>query len=103
MGKATQIRLEGIKYWKLKHEENAIVFIKSPTLNYMLCTSLGSRWMTAYDYLHNHCNLRSAFRRLGAGLGKKANGTIYLCHRGQLSDFIHSEWDRHGKICSNLL
>lgn len=103
MGKATQIKLEGTKYWKLKHEGNAIVFIKSPTLNYMLCITLGSKWMTAYDYLHNYFNLRSAFRRLGTNLGKKAMEQYISDHQGQLSDFIDSEWDRHGKIYSNFL
>lgn len=91
MGKVIQIKLEGTKHWKLKHEENAIMFIKSPILNYMLCISLISKWVTAYDYLHNHFNLRSAFRRLGANLGKKAMEQYISGYQGQLSDFIDSE------------
>lgn len=47
--------------------------------------------MTAYDYLHNYFNLRSAFRRLGTNLGKKAMEQYISDHQGQLSDFIDSE------------
>ena len=49
--------------------------------------------MTAYDYLNNHFNLRSAFRRLGANLGKKAIEPYISGPQGQLSDFTDSKTD----------
>lgn len=102
MDKETQIKLGGMKYWKLKHEWNAVMFIKFLTHNYMLCIRLGSKWMVTYNYFKNQFNLRSGFRRLGASFGMRSMKYI-SGYQGQLSDFIDSKWDAPSEICRKLL